>query len=104
MVEDDEPPYYQLCNNYQLGNFWILPVHDGINPKRAQPPYLDYADKLFNVLVDYFLGELAPTDVLTKAISAQHEYFDQFEDWADFFPRTFWERFGILMKRGHRLT
>ncbi|RMC51638.1 hypothetical protein [Lactobacillus sp. ESL0225] len=59
--------YYQLCNNYQLGNFFILPVHGGINPKRARVPYNDFFDKFLIVLNDfYFKNFTTYTDFIDK--------------------------------------
>ncbi|CIV92272.1 Uncharacterised protein [Streptococcus pneumoniae] len=41
-LDNKEKNVYQICNNYQIGNFGIFPK-GRINPKRAQSPYNDYA-------------------------------------------------------------
>jgi len=87
-------PYYQLCNNYQLGNFDILPIHGGINPKRAQEPYNDFFDKFFSVVYDFYAGTLKLDNDLTKAIDCQKAYFKQFDDIGDFVEQNFlWDFF-----------
>lgn len=70
-------PYYQVCNNYQLGNFGILPVHGGINPKRSVPPYLDFFDHYLEKVAAFYAGKLGD-DRLSVAIRKQSAYFEQF--------------------------
>ena len=86
-------PYYQLCNNYQLGNFFILPVQGGINPKRAQEPYNDFFDKFLIVLNELynsnFKNDFKSTDKLKKAIVFQKDYFKKFTNTADFIDENY---------------
>lgn len=76
--------YYQVCNNYQLGNFGILPIRGGINPKRAASPHLDFFDD-FLVAVYWFYNEGGDAnDELLKAIRSRRDYFGQFDSAEDF--------------------
>jgi len=86
--------YYQLCNNYQLGNFGILPIHGGINPKRAQKPYNDFFDEFLSILYGFYDGTLKLDNNLVKAIDYQKDYFNQFNDIDDFVEQNFlWDFF-----------
>lgn len=88
-VDGKGQSYYQLCNNYQLGNFGILPIRDGVNPKRAKyEPYLDYFDQLLFVLDELFESKIKPTDPLKKALIDQKDYFLQFGSLSDFFTKN----------------
>ena len=83
-------PYYQLCNNYQLGNFFILPVQGGINPKRAQEPYNDFFDDFLNVLSDFYNNnDFKKTDKLKEAILSQKDYFKRFDSITDFLDKNY---------------
>lgn len=77
-TDKDGNVFFQLCNNYQLGNFGIFPTRDGINPKRAKAPYLDYFNDFLMVLYEYYSDDLIADDKLKQAIFAQSEYFDNF--------------------------
>lgn len=70
-IDKNGHSYYQLCNNYQLGNFFILPVHGGINPKRARAPYNDFFDKFLIALNDFYYKNFTDTDKLKEAIVYQ---------------------------------
>ncbi|RHW49325.1 DUF6994 family protein [Lactobacillus bombicola] len=87
--------YYQLCNNYQLGNFGIFPIHGGINPKRACAPYNDFFDKFLSLVCDFYAGMLKLDNGLAKAIDYQTDYFKQFKDMADFVKQNFFCDFFI---------
>ena len=83
-------PYYQLCNNYQLGNFFILPVQGGINPKRAQEPYNDFFNGFLNVLSDFYNNnDFKKTDKLKEAILSQKDYFKRFDSITDFLDKNY---------------
>lgn len=77
--------YYQLCNNYQLGNLGILPIHGGINPKRAQAPYFDFFDSFLKTLSNFYNDSLNKENELEKAIYCQSNYFNQFDNNENFF-------------------
>ena len=79
---------YQICNNYQIGNFGIFPK-GRINPKRAQSPYNDYFDLTLSVIWDLYDGTLTPDDEFKKAILDEKEYFDQFKDFETFLSENF---------------
>ncbi len=79
---------YQICNNYQIGNFGIFPK-GRINPKRAQSPYNDYFDLALSVIWDLYDGTLTPDDEFKKAILDEKEYFDQFKDFETFLSYNF---------------
>ena len=79
---------YQICNNYQIGNFGIFPK-GRINPKRAQSPYNDYFDLALSVIWDLYDGTLTPDDEFKKAILDEKEYFDQFKDFETFLSENF---------------
>lgn len=77
-IDNNGNKYYQLSNNYQLGNFGILPISGGINPARAQAPYYDFFDRYLLVIGDFYADSLEKTDKLTTAIFQQREYFEAF--------------------------
>ncbi|HHS2795183.1 TPA: DUF6994 family protein [Streptococcus agalactiae] len=87
-LEDKENPVYQICNNYQIGNFGIFPK-GRINPKRAQSPYNDYFDLALSVIWELYDGTLTPDDEFKKAILDEKEYFNQFEDFETFLSENF---------------
>jgi len=90
--------YYQLCNNYQLGNFGILPIHGGANPARAFNPYLDFFNEFILVLNDYYNGKLEGKDKLSSAILMQSKYFFAFEDLKSFLSDNFFNEFVYCYK------
>lgn len=77
-------PYYQICNNYQLGNFGIMPIRDGINPKRARSPYFDFFDKYLELVNAFYADQLTAADGLPEAIQKQRMYFENFHDMDNF--------------------
>lgn len=85
--------FFQICNNYQLGNFGILPIHGGINPKRAASPYLDYFDKFVYAVYDFYTGEFEFNDNLSKAIQAQADYFNRCGNINEFVYENFLDDF-----------
>lgn len=84
-TDKDGNTYYQLCNNYQLGNLGILPINGGINPKRAQAPYFDFFDNFLNTLSNFYNNSLDKDNELEKAIYCQSSYFNQFDNNENFF-------------------
>ena len=64
-------PYFQICNNYQLGNFGILPIRYGINPERAKSPYFDFFDDFLVLVYQLFEGNLRADDGLKLALTKQ---------------------------------
>lgn len=80
--------YYQICNNYQLGNFGIMPIRGGINPKRAGSPYSDFFDKYLELVSASYAGNLTVVDGLSEAIQKQKEYFESFHNMDDFVDRN----------------
>ncbi|NLR09829.1 MULTISPECIES: hypothetical protein [Lactobacillaceae] len=80
-------PYYQVCNNYQLGNFGILPVHGGINPKRSGSPYFDFFDCYLEKVATFYAGKLGD-DRLSVAIRKQSAYFEQFGSFDQFVEKN----------------
>lgn len=87
-LDNKEKKVYQICNNYQIGNFGISPK-GRINPKRAQSPYNDYFDLALSVIWDLYDGTLTPDDEFKKAILDEKEYFDQFKDFETFLSENF---------------
>lgn len=87
-LDNKEKNVYQICNNYQIGNFGIFPK-GRINPKRAQSPYNDYFDLALSVIWDLYDGTLTPDDEFKKAILDEKEYFDQFKDFETFLSENF---------------
>ena len=87
-LDSKEKKVYQICNNYQIGNFGIFPK-GRINPKRAQSPYNDYFDLALSVIWDLYDGTLTPDDEFKKAILDEKEYFDQFKDFETFLSENF---------------
>lgn len=87
-LDSKEKKVYQICNNYQIGNFGIFPK-GRINPKRAQSPYNDYFDLALSVIWDLYDGTLTPDDEFKKAILDEKEYFDQFKDFETFLSYNF---------------
>ncbi|GEQ62022.1 hypothetical protein VL4N_13720 [Vagococcus lutrae] len=87
-VGNNSNKYFQICNNYQLGNFFILPVKNGMNPKRAKEPYFDFFDCFIQELGVVFNG-VEPYDELTRAMKEQQHYFPQFENIEDFVGKNF---------------
>lgn len=87
-LDSKEKKVYQICNNYQIGNFGIFPK-GRINPKRAQSPYNDYFDLTLSVIWDLYDGTLTPDDEFKKAILDEKEYFDQFKDFETFLSENF---------------
>ena len=96
--ELEEEEVYQICNNYQIGNFGIFPKKGGINPKRAQSPYNDYFDLALLVIWDLYDGTLTLDDesddksnvkFFKQAILDKKEYFDQFKDFETFLSENF---------------
>ena len=87
-LDSKENKVYQICNNYQIGNFGIFPK-GRINPKRAQSPYNDYFDLALSVIWDLYDGTLTPDDEFKKAILDEKEYFDQFKDFETFLSYNF---------------
>lgn len=87
-LDNKEKKVYQICNNYQIGNFGIFPK-GRINPKRAQSPYNDYFDLALSVIWDLYDGTLTPDDEFKKAILDEKEYFDQFKDFETFLSENF---------------
>lgn len=83
-VDSNGNKYYQLCNNYQLGNFGILPKKYRINPLRATSPYNDFFDKFLIALSDFYFNEIKSSGNLITAIFKQGEYFNKFEDFSVF--------------------
>jgi len=96
--------YYQLCNNYQLGNFGILPIHGGVNPARATSPYLDFFNEFILALNDYYNGELEKKDKLSSAILKQNKYFSSFEDLESFLNDNFLNDFVYWYKDENEKT
>lgn len=87
-LDNKEKNVYQICNNYQIGNFGIFPK-GRINPKRAQSPYNDYFDLTLSVIWDLYDGTLTPDDEFKRAILDEKEYFDQFKDFETFLSDNF---------------
>lgn len=87
-LDNKEKNVYQICNNYQIGNFGIFPK-GRINPKRAQSPYNDYFDLTLSVIWDLYDGTLTPDDEFKRAILDEKEYFDQFKDFETFLSENF---------------
>lgn len=85
---NDKKTVYQICNNYQIGNFGIFPKGN-INPKRAQPPYNDNFDLTLSVIQDLYNDSLTPDDGFKKAVLDEKEYFDQFGDFKTFLSKNF---------------
>lgn len=82
--------YHQISNNYQLGNFGILPRQYGINPRRSQKPYTDFLDKFVIVVFDFYNNQdFAAVDSLKKAIQLQKNYFDYFGSFRNFAEDNF---------------
>ncbi|MFC6261874.1 DUF6994 family protein [Levilactobacillus fujinensis] len=77
-------PYYQVRNNYQLGNFGILPIHGGINPKRSLPPYFDYFDKYLVATNLFYSDNNESDDRLLTAINSRRDYFQCFDNMTNF--------------------
>ncbi len=88
-LDREEKEVYQICNNYQIGNFGIFPKEGGINPKRAQSPLNDYFDLALSVIWDLYDGTLTPDDDFKQAILDKKEYFDQFKDFETFLSENF---------------
>lgn len=89
-IDKNGNKYYQLCNNYQLGNFGILPKRYGINPKRAQKPYSDFLDEFVLVIFDFFTNQdFLADDSLKKSVQMQEEYFNNFSDFKNFVDSNF---------------
>ena len=76
-LDSKEKKVYQICNNYQIGNFGIFPKKGGINPKRAQSPYYDYFDLALSEIRNLYDGTLTPDDDYKEEILYEKEYFDQ---------------------------
>ena len=93
MVDKKGQPYMQLCNNYHLGNFAILPKHNGINPKRAVGPYFDYFDCFIKVLDDFYNQSMIADDQLKKAIFQQKDYFEVFGSFRNFISSNYLQAF-----------
>lgn len=94
--------YFQICNNYQLGNFGILPIRNGINPKRSKYPYLDFFTDFINVLYNFYEEEdFVSDDELKEAILQQADYFNQFEDLNDYLDDNFLRDFLYLRDDGY---
>ena len=87
-LDSKEKKVYQICNNYQIGNFGIFPK-GSINPKRAQSPYNDYFDLTLSEIRNLYDGTLTPDDEFKKAILKEKEYFDQFKDFETFLSENF---------------
>ena len=87
-LDSEEEEVYQICNNYQIGNFGIFPK-GSINPKRAQSPYNDYFDLALSEIRNLYDGTLTPDDNFKKAILDEKEYFDQFKDFETFLSENF---------------
>lgn len=96
-VDKDGRTYFQICNNYQLGNFGILPIRFGINPKRAADPYFDFFDSFIYVVNDFYADEIEnqSDDPLKKAMIEQSDYFNQFNDTFEFIENNFLEDYII---------
>ncbi|MCR8702163.1 DUF6994 family protein [Weissella cibaria] len=93
-VSNEGNDCYRLLNNYQLGNFGIFPTQDGINPKRAKAPYLDFFDDFLVVLYQFYEeDDFSPDYELTKAIQAQKNYFDNFDGFWDYVEKNFLQDF-----------
>lgn len=88
-TDENGQPYMQLCNNYHLGNFGILPKHNGINPKRAVGPYFDYFDRFIKVLDDFYNQSMIADDQLKKAIFQQKAYFNKFGSLRNFISANY---------------
>lgn len=85
---------YRVENNYQLGNFWILPKkQDGVNQSRAGKSYFDFVDLFLPVMKAFYAGVLEDTGDLRNAILAQADYFNQFGDWDGFVRKNFLQDF-----------
>lgn len=97
--------YFQVCNNYQLGNFGIFPTRDGINPKRAQEPYFDFFDEFLVVLYQFYENDdFNPNDELKKAIVNQKDYFFKFDNFNDFIDKNvLWDFFYQNENNGYSL-
>ncbi|WP_415527728.1 DUF6994 family protein, partial [Dellaglioa algida] len=87
-VDGNGNAYFQVCNNYQLGNFGILPIRGGINPKRAQNPYLDYFDQFLYELNSFYEGESDMNGDLQKSILDREDYFNQFNNLEGFIEKN----------------
>lgn len=97
-LDSKEKKVYQICNNYQIGNFGIFPKKGGINPKRAQSPYYDYFDLALSEIRNLYDGTLTPDDDFKEAILDEKEYFDQFKDFETFLSENF---LTVFFDEGH---
>lgn len=79
-ADDNKNSLYHLCDNNQIGNFWILPIEDEIGLKRAQKPYNNSVAELLRVIADFYMGKFKTDDELKEAISNQKEYFYYFNN------------------------
>lgn len=97
-IDKNGKAYYQVCNNYQLGNFIIFPTKNGINPKRSKAPYLDFFDNFLNVIWDYYEENeiFVQDDEIKTAITSQSDYFAQFDDFTDYVDCNFLRDFFIM--------
>lgn len=87
-IDKNGNKYFQLCNNYHLGNFGILPIHGGINPKRATGQYQDFFNLFLQAVKEFYSINPAQDDRVVKAIYCQKSYFKQFEDMSDFIEKN----------------
>lgn len=87
-VDGNGNAYFQVCNNYQLGNFGILPIRGGINPKRAQNPYLDFFDQFLYELNSFYEGESDMNGDLQKSMLDREDYFNQFNNLEGFIEKN----------------
>lgn len=76
--------YYQVCNNYQLGNFGVMPIRGGINPKRSFAPYLDFFDSYLKEVNAFYSDQLSSANRLARAIDLQQNYFKSFGSMSNF--------------------
>jgi len=88
MTDSNGNMYYQICNNYQLGNFGILPIHGGINPKRAADPYFDFFDIFLLSVYAFYNEDVSFEGELANAIKSRKDYFQQFDSAEDFVNRN----------------
>lgn len=91
-------PYYQICNNYQLGNFIIFPTKSGINPKRSKTPYLDFFDNFIKVIYDYYEEKenFQQDDDVKNAVVSQSEYFAHFDNFSDYINSNYLRDFFLF--------
>lgn len=104
---DKKSDYKQISNNYQLGNFFVLPGSKGntINSDRAKAPYDDFFD-LFLIELEETLYQ-NPTHKFPKKISKEatldtklqksiyhySEYFKSFNSFNEYIEMNFLQDF-----------